>query len=280
MTNLRMKMMQDMQIRNYSPRTIETYVEHIARFARHFNKSPDLLGVDEIRAYQLLLVVKRKRSPALLKQFVCAARFLYTVTLHRKIDIKFIPHPRRQRRIPVVLSREETSALLRAVRSPKLRMALMLAYAVGLRVSEIVHLKVTDIDTARMILAIREGKGLKDRMVPLSPKLLERLRQYWKEYRPKTWLFPGDTKTGLMSVSAMQKACKRARRIAGLRKAATPHTLRHSCATHLMEAGTNSRIIQRLLGHGSLQMTERYTHVTGHTLARVQDLLDELPEVK
>src|SRR5271154_1408219 len=141
MTNLRMKMMQDLQIRNYSPRTIETYIEHIARFARHFGKSPEALGIDDIRSYQVLLVVERKRSVSLLKQFVCAARFLYTVTLHQKINIKFIPHPRRQRRIPVVLSREETAALLRAVRSHKLRIALLLAYAVGLRVSEIVHLK-------------------------------------------------------------------------------------------------------------------------------------------
>lgn len=277
MTNLRMKMMQDMQIRNYSPRTVEAYVEHIARFARHFNKSPELLGVEEIRAYQLLLVVERKRSPALLKQFVCAARFLYTFTLHRKIAIEFIPHPRKQRRLPVVLSRPEVAALLRAVSSHKLRMALILAYAAGLRVSEIVHLKVVDIDSSRGILAIRQGKGLKDRQVPLSPRLLDRLRQYWKQYRPQTWLFPGKTRSGVLAVSALQKACQRARRRLGMKKRATPHTLRHSYATHLMEAGTNSRIIQRLLGHGSLQMTERYTHVTGSALARVQDLLEDLP---
>lgn len=277
MTDLRRRMLQDMRIRNYAPRTIDCYIDMVARFARHFGKSPDQLGPDEIRTYQVFLVEEKKRSWSVLKQVVSALRFLYGKTLGRALAIGYIPHPKKQRTLPVVLSREEVARLLAALTNLKHRAVLTTLYATGLRVSEAAHLQIGDIDSGRMVMRVRQGKGRKDRYVTLSPVLLDLLRQYWKAYRPKHWLFPGANADAPMTVSAIQHVCHAACKKAGLRKPASPHTLRHSFATHLLEAGTNVRAIQLLLGHGSLNTTARYTHVATNTLRSIKSPLDLLP---
>jgi site-specific recombinase XerD len=272
-------MIEDLRIRKYSPSTIAHYVAAVARFARHFGKSPDRLGIEEIRSYQVHLVDRAKTSWSSLKILVSALRFLYKITLRRSFPIEFVPYPKKERRLPVVLSREETSRFLAAADNRKHRAILTAAYAAGLRVSEVAHLEVGDIDSQRMVIRIRQGKGRKDRYVTLSPVLLQRLRAYWKQYRPKRWLFPGQDPDRPIHVVTIQHMCQTVRRRAGLTKNVTVHTLRHTYATHLLEDGANVRTIQVLLGHSSLQTTGRYTHVATSTLASVKSPLDSLPPI-
>lgn len=215
-----------------------------------------------MRRYQVHLV-ERKVSWSLFNQAVCAIRFLYAVTLKGSVSVEAIPYARRPRVLPVVLSAEEVARFLESLRSPKHRAILMTAYAAGLRVSEITHLRLGDIDSQRGVIRVAQGKGRKDRYVMLSPRLLELLREYWRQRRPKgPYLFPGESPDRPITRSAVAIACQKAARDSGLGKRITPHTLRHSFATHLLEAGTSAIAIQMLLGHRSLRSTVGYLHVS------------------
>jgi integrase/recombinase XerD len=276
MTPLRRRMIQDMTLRNFAPRTITVYVDCVARFARHFGKSPELLGPDDVRTYLLYLIEQRRQSWAYYNLNLQALRFLYNVTLGRPAVLAHLPCPKRLKRLPVVLSPEELTRFFAAVGRLNHRTLLITAYAAGLRVSEVAALRVEDIDSQRMVLRVRQGKGRKDRYVMLSPKLLEILRAYWKAARPKTWLFPGLDPDRPISAAAVMKACRQARRASGLAKHVTVHALRHSFATHLLEAGTDLRTIQVLLGHDSPRTTAIYTHVSPEALRATPSPLDRL----
>ena len=277
MTPLRQRYRQDLQLRNYSVKTQQVYEECVSLFARHFGKSPDLLGPEQIRTYQLYLAHEKQASWSRFNQTVCALRFLYRHTLHKDWIIQHIPFPRKESRLPQVLSLEEVSRFLQAIPQLKYRMLLTTIYATGLRASEALHLEVADIDSPRMSIRVRQGKGHKDRYALLSPKLLVLLREYWKAVRPTRWLFPSSAPDRPVSLDSLQEAVRRARRASGLVKRVTAHTLRHSFATHLLESGTNIRVIQVLLGHNSLRTTARYTHVTTAALASTLSPLDSLP---
>jgi site-specific recombinase XerD len=269
-------MTEDLKVRNRSARTIQAYTAHVAKFAQHFGKSPELLGPEEIRQYQVYLVDERHVSWSHFNQAVCALRFFYRHTLGRDWAVAHIPFPRQPKRLPVVLSQDEVIRLFDAVRSLKLRAMLMTAYAAGLRLSEVTHLQVSDIDSERMVIRVQQGKGQKDRYVMLSPKLLEMLRLYWRMERPITWLFPNQTKQQPINHSMVQRACHQAGLDAGLTKRASVRCLRHSFATHLLEAGTNIRIIQTLLGHSNVSTTQVYTNVSAKTVRATESPLELL----
>ena len=273
MTPLRRRMIEDLQVRNYSPATQKGYLHCVARFAQHFGRSPDQLGPEEVRAFLVHQVHQAKVTYGVMRQHVSALRFLYKITLQKPWDIEKIPCPRPEKRLPSIPSREEILRFLGSIPNLKHRAVLMTCYAAGLRVSEAVRLKPTDIDSSRMVLYVRQGKRRKDRLVPLSKTLLELLRVYWKIVRPREWLFPGRYGRHL-SIRVAQHACLRARRVSKIKHPVTVHTLRHSFATHLMEAGTNLRTLQLLLGHGSLRTTAVYTHVSTRELASVRSPLD------
>ncbi|HBO44539.1 MAG TPA: integrase [Planctomycetaceae bacterium] len=280
MTPLRQRMIQDLRLRNLAPNTQKAYVRAVAKFAEHFHKSPELLSVEEVRSYLVYLVEEKHASTQQYVQVLCALRFLFNVTLKRKEVLEDIPHPKTAQKLPLVLAMDEIAQFFAAVRNPKYRALLMTIYAGGLRVSEAVHLRVTDIDSKRMLIRVRQGKGRKDRYVNLSPKLLAILREYWRVFRPSDWLFPGKPPTRPLSRDAVNDLCKRICARAKMTKRVTPHTLRHSFATHLLEAGTDLRTIQILLGHRSLKTTARYTHVSEKTLRSAPSLLDLLPDLK
>jgi integrase/recombinase XerD len=278
-TPLRQRMTEDLRIRNRSARTIKTYIGQVAKFAQHFKKSPELLGPEEIRQYQVYLVHERRVSWSHFNQAVCALRFLYHHTLRREWAITHIPFPRQPKKLPVVLSQSEVQRFLEAIRKLKYRAILMTAYAAGLRLSEVTQLQVSDIDSQRQTIRVRQGKGQKDRYVMLSPTLLELLRVYWRVERPRTWLFPGHTPETPISVTSVQRVCHRAGVDAGLSKRVTVRMLRHCFATHLLEAGVNVRVIQTLLGHRSLSTTQRYTHVSTQTVRATPSPLELLAQV-
>ncbi|MFY9327295.1 MAG: tyrosine-type recombinase/integrase [Georgfuchsia sp.] len=280
MTHLRQRMIDDMRIRNFADNTQSAYLQQIITYAEHFHRSPEELGLEAIRAYQLYLTQTRKLSPSSVSVATGALRFLYKVTLKRDWAIDEIPMPKRPFKLPVILSREEVMHFLDSVDSLKHRTILMTAYAAGLRVSEAIHLKVTDIDSQRMMLRVDQGKGRKDRYVMLSPRLLEVLRAYWKTSRPTLWLFPGDVIGHPITRGAVELACQKAHRACGLTKPITPHSLRHAFATHLLESGTDVRTIQLLLGHRSLATTSRYLKVATTTLCATISPLDVLPQVE
>jgi len=275
MTLLRQRMIDDMAIRNLAPATVEAYVRAVATYAKHFGKSPELLGPDHIRAYQLFLVKEKKVSWSVFNQAVCALKFLYATTLGKEWASNHIPFPRQPRKLPVVLSVGEVAAFLGAVRNLKHRTMLMAMYSTGLRVSEVTNLLVTDIDGKRGVIRVRQGKGKKDRYVPLFPSLLVALRDYWRVYRPHTALFPGGGKGPSLSISSMQRVCTQTRRKLKLSKHVTPHSLRHSFATHMLEAGTDLRTIQIILGHRSLSTTAIYLHIA----VNAQQLSDKAPDL-
>ncbi len=276
MTPLRQRFLDDMQLRNYSSRTVQTYLRHVIRFANHFQSSPHQLGAEEVRLYQLHLL-QQHASWSVFNQAVCALRFLYRTTLQAPFDVAMIPYGKRPRSLPEVLSPAEVALLLALVAQSLDRLMLQTTYACGLRASEVLAVRVQDIDSSRMLLWVRHGKGDKDRSVPISQALLQALRQHWQRLRPKHWLFPGRTPTGQRSLGALQRVCHRAVLAAGFSKKVSMHTLRHSYATHLLEAGVDLVTIQRLLGHTDLQTTARYTHVTAARLGRLPDLLEGLP---
>lgn len=277
MTELRRKMIEELQLRNYSPHTQRAYVRCVADFAKHFKAAPDRLGPEQIREYQLFLVRRKKFSWAPFNQTVCALRFFYHDVLHRKWMIEHIPYPRHEQKLPVVLSPAEVVTLFQNTPNLKHRAVLMTIYAAGLRVSELIHLRVTDIDRQRQVICVRQGKGHKDRQVMLSPKLLELLEIYWKKYRPMTWLFPGQRLERPLTQTTVWRICQQARAAAQLVKPVSPHTLRHCFATHLLEEATDLRRIQILMGHRNLKTTARYLHVSNLAVRSTVSPLDRLP---
>lgn len=276
MSLLRQRMIEDLTIRNYSPRTVDIYVDRVAKFAQHFGRSPERLGPDEIRAFQLYLLEKKKSSWAELNQTVCALRFLYKVCLDKPWMIEHIPFPKQPKKLPVVLSREEVASVLIALDNPKHRTMLMTLYATGVRLSELLALQVRDIDSGRMLVGVRQGKGARDRYVPMSDALLAQLRRYWLQHRPPRWLFPGKDSEVSLNASSVQKVCGKAGRAAGLSKRVSPHTFRHTFATHHLEAGTDIRTIQVLLGHRHLSTTAVYLHVAAQAPGHSRKALDLL----
>lgn len=276
MTPLRQQLIDEMRLRNYSPRTIQTYAQRIGAFAAHFGRSPDQLGPNEIRDFQLHLL-KRRVSWSQFNQTVCALRFFYRFIVGRPEFVEQLPYGKRPKTLPSVLSREEVQRLLSAFTYAKYRVMVRTAYAAGLRASELLHLRVEDIDSARMVLHVRQGKGNKDRQVPLSSILLDDLRRYWRTYRPQSWLFPGKSKDRPLCVTALQRRFRRVVERLGFRKRVSLHTLRHSYATHLLEAGVPLPTLQRLLGHSSLQTTLQYTHVRAEHIQSLASPLDLLP---
>ncbi len=280
MTPLRERMIGDMQIRNLAPSTQEYYVRQVAHFAQYFKRSPDLLGPEEIRDYQLHLLRVRQASSSLLTQTVAALRFVYGTTLQVPWPIEAIPYPKRVRKLPVMPGREEVAQFLQAATNLKYRAMLTSIYACGLRVSEVTHLRIQDIDSRRMLIHVQQGKGRKDRIVPLSERLLDLLREYWTVYRPEGWLFPGPWSDRPITASSVRNACYKICRDAGLKKKLSPHSLRHAFATHLLEDGTDLRTVQLLLGHRSLSTTSLYTHVSTQQLRAVRSPLDSLPSAR
>jgi site-specific recombinase XerD len=276
MTALRQRVLQDLQVRDYSPRTISCYVAAVARFAAHFGRSPGQPGAEQVRAYRLHLL-GRQAPWSRFNQAVCALRFLYRVTLGRPGLLPLIPFGKKPKALPAVLSPAEVRRLFDAAPDPFYRVLLQTAYAAGLRVSEVVRLRVTDVDAERMALHVRAAKGGKDRLVPLSAVLLRLLRGHWHEHRPKEWLFPGQTPAGHISTAQVQRTCHRAVLACGFGTKASRHTLRHSYATHLLEGGTDLPTLQKLLGHNQLSTTLRYTHVGQPHLQRALSPLDTLP---
>src|SRR5246127_5522298 len=279
MTPLRRRMTEDMEVRNFSPHTQTSYVQQVSLFARHFSKSPELLGPEEIRSYQVYLTNEKKLSPSSILIGVSALRFLYKVTLHRDWCLEdIIPAPKKPQKLPIVLSPDEVLQFLSCVQSIKHRTILTVCYAAGLRISEAVHLKVADIDSERMVIRVEQGKGQKDRFVMLSPKLLEGLRAWWPVHKPKQWLFPGDRADSWLRRHAVAAGCEKGHRHCGIAKPITPHSLRRSFATHLLESGTDVRTIQLLLGHRSLATTARYLRIATTKLCSTKSPLDLLPQ--
>lgn len=279
MTKLRQRMLEDMRIRNLSLTTQKKYLTQVASFANHFHKSPQLLGVEDIRIFLLYLVREKKFSSSSINVTVSALRFLYKVTLGCQLDIEKIHFARREKKLPVVLSSGEVMQFLKAVKSKKHQVILMTVYATGLRILEATRLKISDIDTRRMAIRVRQGKGKRDRYVMLSRKLLFILREYWKEYRPSSWLFYGETKNAPLSPGTVRQICRLASYESGLKKRVTPHVLRHSFATHLLEQGTDLRTIQVLLGHKSPKSTTVYTHVAVQDLKATTSPFDNLRDL-
>lgn len=272
---LRRRMIEDMTVRNLSPATQRSYVHAVAKFSRYFGRSPERLGLEEVRAFQVHLVSTGISWPAL-NQTVCALRFFYGITLGHDDLPERIPYAREPCKLPVVLNADEVVRFLEAVPSLKTRTALTTAYAAGLRASETVGLKVGDVDSGRMVIRVEHGKGGKDRTVMLSTQLLGILRTYWRLSRPRYWLFPGRDETKPIDVQVLHSACRSACAAAALTKRVTVHTLRHSFATHLLENGTDIRIIQVLLGHSNLSSTARYTRVSSGLIRRTKSPLDRL----
>ena len=275
MSPLRRRMIEDMTVRNLAPATQQSYLYAVAKFSRHFARSPDRLGLEQVRAYQVHLAAQ-KRSWSHINQASCALRFFYGVTLGRSEVLAGIVSAREPQKLPVVLSADEIVQFLEAVPGLRNRAALTTAYGAGLRVREVSRLKLTDIDSGRKVIRIEQGKGGKDRYVMLSAQLLQILRAYWRLARPARWLFPGRELDQPVSVATLQEACRVASRAAALSKPVTVHTLRHSFATHLLEAGTDIRIIQVLLGHARLATTARYAQVATRLIAGTPSPLDRL----
>src|ERR1700694_5187931 len=279
MMPLRKRMTEDMQVRNLALNTQMSYVQQVSLFARYFNTSPDLLGPEDIRTYQVYLTNGEKPAPNSILIAVSALRFLYKVSLHKDWSFEdMIPAPKKPEKLPVILSPEETLQFLDSVDSTKHHAILTSCYAAGLRISESIHLKPTDIDSQRMVIRVEQGKGQKDRYVMLSPKLLETLRSYWRAVRPTGgWLFEGDIAGQPINRSSVELACQKARRCSGIRKPITPHSLRHAFAVHLLESGTAVRTIQLLLGHRSLATTARYLRIAASKVCSTSSPLDLLP---
>ena len=278
MTALRRRMIEDMRVRNLAANTQRTYLQQVSNFAQYFGRSPAQLGPEEIRTYQLHLVEVQRRSRSTLVVATAALRFLYTVTLKRDWPIDEIPMSKMPRKLPVILSPDEVTRFLESIRSVKHRSVLMVAYAAGLRISEATRLRVSDIDSQRMMLRVEQGKGDIDRYVMLSSRLLEILRSYWRIGRPQNWLFPGRFPDQPIDPATIRLACQQARRRSGIRKPVTPHALRHAFATHLLESGTDVRTIQLLLGHRSLATTSRYLKVATSTVCATTSPFDRLPQ--
>jgi site-specific recombinase XerD len=270
-------MQEDLRLRNFSEQTIRRYTHVVAEFAKYHHRSPDQLGAEHVRSFLLHLLNERKLTWGTIQGCRSALKFLYTRTLKQTWFDQEIIKPKVRRKLPTVWSREEVSALLDAITSTKYRALLALYYGAGLRCQEALDLKVTDIDSKRMVIHVREGKGKFPRQVMLSPKLLELLRFYWSRRKPRDWLFPGKQSGQPLKANAVRVACQKLRKQLGISKPLSPHVLRHSFATHLLDVGTDLRSIQLLLGHRDLETTSRYLHVSEARLHATPSPLDDLP---
>jgi integrase/recombinase XerD len=279
-TRLRKMMLEELQRRNYSDETIRHHLHAVEEFARYFGKSPDKLGLKELRTYQAYLLKERKLAVGSVVNHVAGLRFFFVRTLKRPQFRDFLPYPREYKRLPTILSKDEVARLINASGNLFRRALLMTLYGTGMRRSEAACLKISDIDSQRMIIRVVKGKGGKDRDLPLSPALLETLREYWRWRKPRLYLFPSrhqhQAPEQPISDKTLWIACTDAAPRAGIRKRVTPHTLRHSWATHLLEDGTDLRTIQVLLGHEDLETTARYLHLSQHHLHAVSNPLESL----
>jgi integrase/recombinase XerD len=280
-THLRKMMLEELQRRNYSENTTRCYLRTVEDFARRFRCSPDRLGPEHIREYQAELFKKWKLSPSTVTQRLAALRFFYIKTLKKAWSIAETPYPKQVFHLPTILSQEEVARLIDAARTPYHRTLLMTLYGTGVRRSELTHLKVRDIDSQRMVIHVQGGKGRKDRDVMLSPKLLEQLREHWRQlkHKPSLWLFPGNrrhTSDTPITTKVVWYVCQQAAQRAGIQKTVHPHTLRHCFATHLLEAGADLRTIQMLLGHRDLEETTIYLHLSERHLSATASPLDLL----
>ena len=279
MTPLRKRMLEDMQIRNFSKNTQQSYLMQVALYARHFYRSPEALGPRDIRDYQVYLTNEKKLSAGSVSIATAALRFLYTVTLKRPWDAaQVLPMPKKPQTLPVILSPEEVRHFLSCVPRRKARTVLTVCYAAGLRISEAIALKPTDIDSRRMMIRVEQGKGQKDRYVMLSEQLLKILRDWYRHARPTTWMFPGVIPGSHMTRDGVGNACQLGHQRSGLTKPVTPHSLRHAFAVHLLEYGTDLRTIQLLMGHRSLSTTARYLRLSINKVCATRSPLDLLPQ--
>jgi integrase/recombinase XerD len=276
---LRRRMIEDMTVRNFVEKTRNDYIRHVKTFTAFLGRSPDTATPEDLRRYQLHLTGTGVRPPTI-NGTVTALRFFFTVTLDRADTVKPLTFVAEPRKIPVVLSPEEVARFLEAAPGPKYKAALSLAYGAGLRVSEVVALKVSDIDSKRMLLLIEQGKGRKDRHAMLSPQLLELLRDWYRIARPQVWLFPGQNPVNPLTTRQLNRAVHAAAHLAEIDKRVTPHTLRHSFATHLLEQNIDIRVIQVLLGHAKLDTTALYTRVATNTIREVMSPLDRLTPLR
>ena len=277
MTPLRQRMIEDMRIRNFATTTQRSYIHYVVEFAKHFNRSPQDLDLEAVRQYQVHLTQERQLSPQSINTFVSAVQFLYLTTLEMPWEKKDFPRARLDQKLPVVLAPDEVQRFFDQVTGLKHRAVLLTCYGAGLRISEAVAVKVSDIDSKRMLLRVEHGKGGKDRYAMLSPCLLEVLRAYFRILRPvDPWLFPSWRPHLHLTAGAVQTACREAWQRSGLGKRVTPHMLRHSFATHLLERGVDTRVIQALLGHSRIDTTARYTAVSPVTISATKSPLDLL----
>ncbi len=279
MTRLRKMMLEELERRNYSAETTRRYMRFVERFAQHFGKSPDKLGPDDLRSYQAYLLRELKLCPGSVENHVAALRFFYVRTLRRHEFREFLPYPKSPRKLPSILSQEEVARLINASTSLFQRTLLMVLYGTGMRRSELVRVKIDHIDSQRMIIHVIDGKGHKDRDLPLSPTLLENLRIYWRWLKPRIYLFPSRMHRDHeqpISDKIVWRACTEAAKNAGIRKRVSPHLVRHAFATHLLEAGTDLRTIQLLLGHEDLEVTAKYLHLSAQHLQKVVNPLEQL----
>lgn len=274
MKPLREKMIQDIHIRNMSKCTEKVYVREVARYAKHFNKCPSKLGPEEARDYLVYLVEDLGVGGSKQRQVVCALRFLYIVTLKRKMMIEYLPYPKTRQRIPEVLSQEEIQLLIKAAPNLRGKTILSILYATGIRAAELCSLQVNDIDSCRKVIRIKKGKGNKTRYVMLSKYLLTILREYWKEYKPKNYLFLSQKGNKPIGTCVVQRLCKRVAVQVGITKPAHPHIYRHSFATHLLESGTDLITVQHLLGHADIRTTSVYLHVSTERISKTKSPLD------
>jgi site-specific recombinase XerD len=274
MGKLRDQMLVDLQLCGAKPRTQEAYLREAGNLAKYFNRSPAELGEQELKEYLLYLMKERHLSEGTFRFYVAGLKFLYRITLKREWPVEKIKHPRAKSKLPIVLDLSEVESLFAVTRNLKHRAMLMITYSSGLRVSETARLKLIDIDSKRMTVKISQGKGGRDRYSILSQTTLEHLRQYWKKYRPKEWLFEGQKKDDHITLSTIQSVFRAAKKRAHITKPASIHTLRHSFATHLIEAGTSLHHVQLLLGHRSPTTTTVYLHVSRLNLSQVSSPLD------
>jgi integrase/recombinase XerD len=281
MTPLRQRMLDDLRRRNYSPDTIRGYIRAVQQFAEYYHRSPEQMGAEELRHYQIYLLRERKLALGTVENNISALRFLYKKTLKRR-DLAFddLPFPKQPRTLPTVLSQDEVTRLIEAATNRMHRMLLMLLYSTGMRRSEASLLKVSDIDSQRMVIRIHRGKGMRDRDVPLTPKMLEALRDYWRWKKPRVYLFPSKRSAPgseqPISDKTVWNVCRAAATRAGIQKKLGPHTLRHCFATHLLEAGADLRTIQLLMGHERLEDTTIYLHLSQRHLHAAINPLDQL----
>lgn len=276
MTKLREQLKRDLQIKGFSPKTQQAYLRHVVAFSQYYSKSPDFLGIEEIKDYLHYIIVEKNLSKSYVNQAYSGLKFFYETTLNRKWDMKSIPRVKKDKKLPEIFTREEVKKILNCTTNLKHRAILATMYASGLRVSEVVNLKVSDINSSEMQIKVCEGKGKKDRITLLSESNLKILRDYFRYYRPTHWLFPGEDEKKPLTTRSVERVLEKSKAKAGILKPATVHNLRHSFATHLLENGTDIYYIQKLLGHTNIQTTSIYLHMTSVKMKNIKSPLDTL----